>query len=88
MAAGFRSLAAPWAGGVAAPARRGGYRSLVAFWLGGACAPVSTPPVPPVDHGGGSGFIRIPMRRRKLDEEEDLMAIILAALVVLNGPYQ
>lgn len=41
MAAGFRSLAAFWAGGASASSIQAGVRSPAAFWLGGASARVN-----------------------------------------------
>jgi hypothetical protein len=81
VAGGYRSLVAPWAGGASAPAQSAGYGSLVAFWLGGAyAAPGSTPPPTEVSHGGGFRPLRIPHRPRRIDEEDDEIAIILAAI--------
>ena len=74
MAAGYRSPAAFWLGGAAAPPRAPGYRSLLAFWMGGACGwsyiPVPIPPIPPlpilVPEEGGLAFAG----RRRIDDEE------------------
>jgi hypothetical protein len=78
MAAGFRS-ALPQLG-YSAPPSQGGYRGLLAFWMGGACrGPAVNPPQPIV---GGGGSFR--MRRRPIDEEEELLALIQMALHVME----
>jgi hypothetical protein len=49
MADGYRSLSAPWIGGLSQTADEvhAGYQSLLAFWLGGAASPSGdVPPTP------------------------------------------
>jgi hypothetical protein len=88
VAAGYRSLAAPWLGGAAAPSRPAAYRSLLAPWLGGAFGYAgTTPPEPPLVIGGGWKPRRIPIDRDRFtplqlarDEDDVILATIMAAI--------
>lgn len=84
---GFRSLLAPWLGGAsAAPAVapvEAGYRSLFALWAGGAGAALAV--TPPGVSFGGSGPLRIPVDRLRLQQlaDDELIAIVIAAALPL-----
>lgn len=88
MAAGVHSLLAFWIGGAGRQPPQGSVRSLLAFWAGGAAAGPAAPPVaPPVQTGAvGPPYQRMRQavkRPRRIDDEE-IFALIWAALHVLE----
>lgn len=50
-----------------------GYRSFEAFWLGGASATSVVPPTSPVASVGG---LAIPLRKKRMDDDEDVIIIV------------
>lgn len=69
MAAGYRSYAGLWVGGIGAPVESvGGYESLLAFWVGGAAADSSAPPSL---NPGGAIF----SRKRTVDRRSRLIEL-------------
>lgn len=86
MATAVRGLLAPWIGGASAPAIPCGPRSYLAYWMGGACVPLVTPEPPAPELDQASSLQRVfRVRPRHRREDEEILAVILAFLHMVNN---